>query len=196
MELPDRLAAGAPRHRRTAPRAPVGRATGHLPPVRGQVPAGLGHGEVHPRAQRDGLGRPRRPGRERRGAVPLELHGQGLAATRLVRPRPQESEAEAGQHGPVAEAVRRRHGQGLNGIPQPGAQGWRTTRTRTRWAHIQGHAGYVFPQSGGSRISALREERTGAWKDIDAGSSPTPFTRRYLTLWQDHGTDPRDASYA
>ncbi|WLQ38934.1 polysaccharide lyase 8 family protein [Streptomyces laculatispora] len=84
----------------------------------------------------------------------------------------------------------------LNGIPQPAAQGWSTTRTHTRWAHIQGHAGYVFPQAGGSRISALREERTGAWKDINAGSSPAPFTRRYLTLWQDHGTDPRDASYA
>lgn len=27
-------------------------------------------------------------------------------------------------------------------------------------------------------------------------SSPAPFTRRYLTLWQDHGTDPQDASYA
>ncbi|MGW3690008.1 polysaccharide lyase 8 family protein [Streptomyces sp. NPDC005125] len=84
----------------------------------------------------------------------------------------------------------------LNGIAQPGTQGRQTTRAHTKWAHIAGHAGYVFPEAGGSRVSALREERTGAWKDINTGSSPTSFTRRYLTLWQDHGTDPQDASYA
>lgn len=84
----------------------------------------------------------------------------------------------------------------LNGVPQPGTQGRQVTRSHTKWAHIAGHAGYVFPEPGGSRVSALREERTGAWKDINTGSSPTSFTRRYLTLWQDHGTDPQDASYA
>ncbi|MEU2429914.1 polysaccharide lyase 8 family protein [Streptomyces sp. NPDC007861] len=82
----------------------------------------------------------------------------------------------------------------VNGIRQPVEQGWTATRARTRWAHIAGHAGYVFP--GGAEIGALREERTGAWRDINTGSSPEPFTRRYLTLWQDHGTDPQDASYA
>ncbi|MEU6707275.1 polysaccharide lyase 8 family protein [Streptomyces wuyuanensis] len=82
----------------------------------------------------------------------------------------------------------------VDGVRRPGHQGWTATRARTRWAHIDGHAGYVFP--GGATLSALREERTGAWKDINAGSSPHPLTRRYLTLWHDHGTDPRDASYA
>ncbi|RII18372.1 Xanthan lyase precursor [Streptomyces sp. YIM 130001] len=82
----------------------------------------------------------------------------------------------------------------LNGRPQPSRQGWSTTREPVRWARIAGHAGYVFP--GGTRLVALREERTGAWKDINAGSSPKEFTRRYLTLWQDHGTDPEGAGYA
>jgi hypothetical protein len=47
----------------------------------------------------------------------------------------------------------------------------------------------VFP--GATALRALREERTGAWRDInigaDTGGSPTAITRRYLTLWLDHG---------
>lgn len=82
----------------------------------------------------------------------------------------------------------------LDGSAQPTTQGWSTKRAGTKWAHVAGHAGYVFP--GGTTLNALREERTGAWKDINRGSSPKAFTRRYLTLWQDHGTDPADASYA
>ncbi|MDI3405314.1 polysaccharide lyase 8 family protein [Streptomyces cavernicola] len=62
------------------------------------------------------------------------------------------------------------------------------------WAHLEGHAGYVFP--GGAPLTTLREERTGAWKDINGGGATTPVTRRYVTLTADHGTDPTDASYA
>ena len=46
------------------------------------------------------------------------------------------------------------------------------------------------------RVRALREERTGTWKAINTGGTADPVTRRYLTLWFDHGTDPTDASYA
>ncbi|MFM9371474.1 polysaccharide lyase 8 family protein [Streptomyces sp. Da 82-17] len=63
-----------------------------------------------------------------------------------------------------------------------------------RWAHLDGHAGYVFP--GGTPLTTLREDRTGAWKDINGGGATTPVTRRYVTLTADHGTDPADASYA
>ncbi|MEU2184868.1 polysaccharide lyase 8 family protein [Streptomyces thermolilacinus] len=42
----------------------------------------------------------------------------------------------------------------------------------------------------------LREDRTGAWRDINTGSSPERRTRRYQTLWLDHGTDPADTVYA
>ncbi|RFU87130.1 lyase [Streptomyces triticagri] len=82
----------------------------------------------------------------------------------------------------------------LDGRPQPTTQGWKASGKKVRWARIAGHAGYVFPR--GARIDAVREERTGAWQDINAGSSPEKFTRRYLTLWQDHGTDPEGAGYA
>ncbi|MEU2129648.1 polysaccharide lyase 8 family protein [Streptomyces sp. NPDC018352] len=81
----------------------------------------------------------------------------------------------------------------LDGVAQPATQGWTTTRATT-WAHLDRHAGYVFP--GGTELHALREERTGAWKDINDGGTATPNTRRYVTLWKDHGTDPADSSYA
>ncbi|WP_299537123.1 polysaccharide lyase 8 family protein [uncultured Streptomyces sp.] len=82
----------------------------------------------------------------------------------------------------------------VDGRTQPSAQGWAQTFPRAEWAHIEGHAGYVFP--GGTTLDALREERTGAWRDINVNGPTTPNTRRYLTLWNDHGTDPVDAGYA
>ncbi|MFE1172687.1 polysaccharide lyase 8 family protein [Streptomyces sp. NPDC058773] len=82
----------------------------------------------------------------------------------------------------------------VDGVPQPGTLGATTAFRRVHWAHLAGHGGYVFP--GGAPLKALREARTGAWCDINSTSSPEPFTRRYLTLWHDHGTDPTDAGYA
>ncbi|KIF79292.1 lyase [Streptomyces sp. 150FB] len=68
---------------------------------------------------------------------------------------------------------------------------------RPRWAHLEGHGGWVFP--GGAPAGTLRtlaEDRTGAWNDINTTSTTERRTRRYRTLWLDHGTDPADASYA
>ncbi|MGW5851056.1 polysaccharide lyase 8 family protein [Streptomyces sp. NPDC055254] len=76
----------------------------------------------------------------------------------------------------------------VNGVVQPGALGWSATLTGTGWAQIAGHGGYVFP--GGATVKALREARTGCWHDINTGGTTDPITRRYLTLWFDHGTDP------
>jgi hyaluronate lyase len=42
----------------------------------------------------------------------------------------------------------------------------------------------------------LREDRTGSWHDINAGGSSTPITRRFLTMWFDHGVSPAGATYA
>ncbi|MFE4826858.1 polysaccharide lyase 8 family protein [Streptomyces sp. NPDC056672] len=67
-------------------------------------------------------------------------------------------------------------------------------RARPRWAHLDGHGGWLFP--GGARLGTLAEERTGAWSDINTTSSPERRTRRYRTLWLDHGIDPRCAGYA
>ncbi|WP_327688260.1 polysaccharide lyase 8 family protein [Streptomyces tubercidicus] len=82
----------------------------------------------------------------------------------------------------------------VDGVRQPGTLGRPRTFRRAHWAHLAGHGGYVFP--GGAPLTALREARTGSWHDINSTSSPEPFTRRYLTLWHDHGTDPTDACYA
>ncbi|MEU9860617.1 polysaccharide lyase 8 family protein [Streptomyces sp. NPDC047971] len=82
----------------------------------------------------------------------------------------------------------------VDGRTQPVTQGWTAAFGDAEWAHIAGQAGYVFP--GGAELTAVREERTGSWRDINTGGSPDPVTRRYLTLFTDHGVDPTDGDYA
>ncbi|MFF7607168.1 polysaccharide lyase family 8 super-sandwich domain-containing protein [Streptomyces parvulus] len=60
------------------------------------------------------------------------------------------------------------------------------------WAHLEGHGGWIVPGGG---LRTLREDRTGAWSDINSTSTPERRTRRWQTLWLDHGTDPSDAGY-
>ncbi|MET7638654.1 polysaccharide lyase 8 family protein [Streptomyces sp. NPDC005438] len=80
----------------------------------------------------------------------------------------------------------------VDGVRGDDAAGRRTLRG-VRGAHLAGHGGWVFPE--GARLHVLRESRTGAWSDINTGSSTDKVTRDYLTLWLDHGVDPEDASY-
>ncbi|MET9392530.1 polysaccharide lyase 8 family protein [Streptomyces sp. NPDC006624] len=61
------------------------------------------------------------------------------------------------------------------------------------WAHLEDHGGWVLLDG---EPETLREDRTGAWSDINTGGTDERRTRRWQTLWLDHGTDPRDASYA
>lgn len=94
----------------------------------------------------------------------------------------------------------------VDGRRQPSHTGWSAPLPGANWAHLDGTGGYVFPDHPGrraddaARLHALREERTGAWRDIntgaDTGGSTTPVTRRYLTLWLDHGASPAASSYA
>lgn len=70
---------------------------------------------------------------------------------------------------------------------------------RPSWLHVGGNApeaeyGLVFPVD--SQVQALREERRGAWREINEAGSPDPISRQYLTLWFDHGQAPREAGYA
>ncbi|MDT0609450.1 polysaccharide lyase 8 family protein [Streptomyces lancefieldiae] len=60
------------------------------------------------------------------------------------------------------------------------------------WAHLEGHGGWIVPGGG---LRTLREDRTGAWSDINTTSTTERRTRRWQTLWLDHGTDPADAGY-
>ncbi|WP_330299859.1 polysaccharide lyase 8 family protein [Streptomyces sp. NBC_00503] len=80
----------------------------------------------------------------------------------------------------------------VNGAAQSAALGWSATLTGTNWAQIAGHGGYVFP--GGATVKALRQARTGSWHDVNTSGTTDPITRRYLTLWIDHGVDPVDAA--
>lgn len=82
----------------------------------------------------------------------------------------------------------------VDGVAQSTALGWSATLTGAGWAQIAGHGGYVFP--GGATVKALRQARTGSWHDIHTGGTSDPITRRYLTLWFDHGVDPVDAACA
>lgn len=82
----------------------------------------------------------------------------------------------------------------VDGVAQPGGLGWSDRFDDARWAHLEGVGGYLFP--GGATLHALREERTGSWQDINGGGSPNPITRRYVTLWIDHGAAPDAARYA
>ncbi|MCX4966066.1 polysaccharide lyase 8 family protein [Streptomyces sp. NBC_00654] len=91
-----------------------------------------------------------------------------------------------------------RHRLVVDGVRQPSSQGWSKEFGRAHWAHIEGVGGYVLPE--GAALRTLREERTGTWRALntgaDTGGSDTPLTRRYLTLWVDHGVSPTDARYA
>ncbi|MFE6174220.1 polysaccharide lyase 8 family protein [Streptomyces sp. NPDC056464] len=60
------------------------------------------------------------------------------------------------------------------------------------WAHLAGHGGWVVPYG---ELRTLREDRTGAWADINTTGTAERRTRRWQTLWLDHGTDPTDAAY-
>jgi hyaluronate lyase len=66
--------------------------------------------------------------------------------------------------------------------------------TGTRWLNMDGAGGIVFPDA--TTVRMLREDRTGRWRDINTSGPTDAVTRRYLTLWLDHGVNPAGATYA
>ncbi|MBU3895647.1 polysaccharide lyase 8 family protein [Serratia rubidaea] len=87
----------------------------------------------------------------------------------------------------------RQQGFFVDGMAQPDDVPWSATQVESTWAHLDGAGGYIFP--GGATINALREERSGRWRDIDQGGDTLSISRQYLTLWFDHGIDPSSHSY-
>ncbi|BCM69694.1 hypothetical protein EASAB2608_05028 [Streptomyces sp. EAS-AB2608] len=75
-----------------------------------------------------------------------------------------------------------------------GERGTQTFVRGRNWAHLEEHGGWILPYGGALRT--LREDRTGAWSDINTTSTDERRTRRWQTLWLDHGTDPVAARYA
>lgn len=88
----------------------------------------------------------------------------------------------------------------VNGRPAPNALGWSGTLSGTNWLHLAGSAkgadiGYFFPTA--PTLNALREARTGSWRDINATSPDSArYTRSYLKLWFTHGPNPANETYA
>ncbi|MHC3471913.1 polysaccharide lyase 8 family protein [Streptomyces sp. 7R007] len=73
-----------------------------------------------------------------------------------------------------------------------GEDGTQTFVRGRGWAHLEGHGGWLVPHGD---LRTLREDRSGAWSDINTTSTTERRTRRWQTLWLDHGTDPVDAGY-
>ncbi|MGW5328686.1 polysaccharide lyase 8 family protein [Streptomyces sp. NPDC004014] len=74
-----------------------------------------------------------------------------------------------------------------------GEDGAQTFARGPGWAHLEDHGGWLLPRGGALRT--LREDRTGSWSDINTTSTDERRTRRWQTLWLDHGTDPDGADY-
>lgn len=88
----------------------------------------------------------------------------------------------------------------VNGTAQPTTLGWSQTLTAVNSMHLAGNVsgsdiGYYFPVA--STVKAVREARTGSWRDINNRSvtPTTPITKNYLTLWLEHGSNPVNKPY-
>jgi hyaluronate lyase len=70
------------------------------------------------------------------------------------------------------------------------------TVVQPRWIYVDNLGGYVFPAGG--HVTMVREDRTGRWTDMDhrgVYDDTTAYTRRFVTLWVDHGVSPTGGSY-
>ncbi|MFD9958640.1 polysaccharide lyase 8 family protein [Amycolatopsis sp. NPDC058986] len=73
-----------------------------------------------------------------------------------------------------------------------------STVDNPRWLHLADVGGYVLLDD--ARLTTLREDRTGTWRDVDTGANTkgttVPYTRRYQKLVIEHGVKPSEARYA
>lgn len=81
----------------------------------------------------------------------------------------------------------------VDGTNQPSTLGWSRAFTDPGYMAVCGMGAWVFPQGG--TVNVKRVARTGAWSDVNSGSSTASITRNYLSMWFDHGTDPSGAGY-
>jgi hyaluronate lyase len=88
----------------------------------------------------------------------------------------------------------------VDGKTQPEALGWSADLKQVSWANLAGKVpgtdiGWVFP--GKADLKVLREARTGNWRDSFVNDGDTrDHTRTFLTLWFDHGANPKGDHYA
>ena len=63
------------------------------------------------------------------------------------------------------------------------------------WIYVDNLGGYVFQ---GGHVTLVREDRTGKWTDMDhrgVYEDDTAYTRRFVTMWVDHGVNPASGGY-
>src|SRR5690606_2840350 len=91
----------------------------------------------------------------------------------------------------------------VDGVERTAAEGEPAALEAVRWLHLAGAGGdgspgigYLLP--GGADLMTLREARAGSWQAVNVrpDTPDTVYTRRYQTIWFDHGRNPADASYA
>ncbi|WP_315914335.1 polysaccharide lyase 8 family protein [Arthrobacter sp. lap29] len=82
----------------------------------------------------------------------------------------------------------------LDGRRVASAAGSPSIHKNPKWAHVEGTGGYLL--LGSTALTVLREQRTGAWKNINSGGPADIIQREYATLLIDHGKQPKKASYA
>ncbi|MGZ0145942.1 polysaccharide lyase 8 family protein [Kribbella sp. WER1] len=78
---------------------------------------------------------------------------------------------------------------GRTAVADPGS----SASVAARWVHVDGVGGYIFP--GSAEVNLKREDRTGSWRDVNLGGPTDPITRRFVTLWLDHGTSAAQYAY-
>lgn len=107
--------------------------------------------------------------------------------------------------GNTIETIIEQRNIGPNGRTIPVLDGTQFTKVGStptsftpRWAYIPNTGGYLFPITG-TRIQAIREDRTGRWTDMDNRGTyedETAYSRRFITFWFDHGVNPQNDGYA
>lgn len=73
------------------------------------------------------------------------------------------------------------------------------TKEDVNWALLEGstqdtNIGYYFPDT--ATLKVKKEERTGAWHDINSNGSKEKLRNSFATLVFDHGDEPEQADYA
>lgn len=67
------------------------------------------------------------------------------------------------------------------------------------WAYLEGNVdgadiGYYFPE--GTPLTVKKEQRTGAWSEINYGEPSEQIQRAYATMFFNHGAQPNNDTYS
>ncbi|HEY9060641.1 MAG TPA: polysaccharide lyase family 8 super-sandwich domain-containing protein [Pseudobacteroides sp.] len=86
----------------------------------------------------------------------------------------------------------------VNGVQKSSSLGWSETMNGAEWAYLTGDSddssiGYYFPE--GASVKGLGEARTGSWSEVTGAGSEIRYTKNFLTMLLDHGSNPSAKTY-